>query len=158
MKGQHAFAIGLGMLLGVFAAPAGLAQESPNKVKGEVTQVMQHVRDSDGGTLDAVMVRTRQGEQHRLLLGESGSCDGCVQVGDRVQMRLMDGGSSGEAHQVCSMRVKRTGESIQFRDDNGSLVGAQSRVQLRDGSGGGSGQQHQHRGNPVGSGGGHRGR
>ena len=44
--------------------------------------------EHEGGEYDRLTIRTRQGEEMRLHLGEGGACDGCFQVGDRVRARL----------------------------------------------------------------------
>ncbi|MEJ2084827.1 MAG: hypothetical protein P8Y44_04015, partial [Acidobacteriota bacterium] len=93
------------VLIGVSAADAG-------KVKGEVVQVGQQVQTQNGGTYDVVTVRTRQGEQVQLRLGPAGSCDGCVQQGDRIQARVRSGGAAGA--QVRQMKVRRNGEMVSY--------------------------------------------
>jgi hypothetical protein len=119
----------------LLAGPWVIAEDTAAKVQGEVVQVMQRVRTENAGALDALMIRTRQGENMRLLLGEPGSCPGCVQVGDRVRVRLAAGGPSDDGYRVQTMRIRRTGEAFRFRDGTGALVQTRSRNLERHRSG-----------------------
>ena len=125
------------------AVPAR-AEPSYQKVKGEVIQVQQQQQTQNQDEFDHLMIRTRQGEEMRLRLGAAGQCDGCVQVGDQIRARVRQG-SSGQAGQIDSMKVKRNGEMFAYKNQGGQMVGVQKR--LRDGSGAG----HQ-RGNNQGAG------
>jgi hypothetical protein len=129
---RRRFAISFAVLVGMSAGAATLAQETPAEIEGEVIQLTQQTRNGEPGGLDAVMVRTRQGERVRLLLGEAGSCEGCVRVGDQVRARLSKNGATGDAYQVRAMKVKRTGEKIRFRDASGQLLRDRFREQARD--------------------------
>lgn len=136
-KMNLAFAIPFSVMVGMLAGGGALAQDAPvkAKVEGEVVQVMEQTRAGELGNLDAVMVRTRKGEQVRLLLGEAGSCVGCVQVGDRVRVRLMKNGVTADGYQVRAMKVQRTGETTRFRNTAGELMRLQARDRTQDGTG-----------------------
>jgi len=152
-------AIGLAVLLAIIAVSSAIAGDAPTKIKGEVIQVMQHAGTGNAGELDSVMIRTRQGEQKRLLLGQSGTCEGCVQVGDQIRAQLSAGGSTDGGYQVQTMKVRRTGESLQYRNDAGELLQTQtrSRNQSRDGSAAATQNRAQDRDREPGTGGGHSG-
>lgn len=120
------------------------AQESTQKVRGEVIQLQQQQQTQNEGEFDHFTIRTRQGEEMQLRLSRAGQCADCVQVGDQVRARVMQG-SGGQAGQVQSMKVKRNGEMSSYKNQGGQMVGTQQR--LRDGSGAG----HQ-RGNNKGTG------
>jgi len=126
------FAIPLALPVALLLGGGVSAQDPPSTVEGEVVQVMQQARTGEPGGLDAVMIRTREGERTRLLLGAPGSCEGCVQVGDRVRARLSKSGSTADGYAVRSMRVERTGAKTRFRDGSGQLLQARSRDQNRD--------------------------
>jgi len=129
-------ACALAVLLLALGIPAALAGGSPRTIDGEVVQVMQQTENA--GELDALMVRTSQGEQIRLLLGQGGSSAGHVQVGDRVRAKLSAGENAGAGYRVQSMKVRRTGETLRYRNAAGEMVQAQSRARYRDGSGSGA--------------------
>ncbi len=121
-----------------------LAQESSQKVRGEVIQVQQQQETQNQGEFDHFTIRTRQGEEMQLRLGAAGQCADCVQVGDQVRARVMQG-SGEQVGQIQSMKVKRNGEMNSYTSQDGQMVSAQQR--LRDGSGAG-----QQRGNNKGAG------
>ncbi len=114
-----------------------LAQESYEKVRGEVIQVQQQQQTQSQGEFDHVTIRTRQGEEMQLRLGAAGQCADCVQVGDQIRARVKQG-SGEQAGQIQSMKVKRNGEMVSYNNQDGQMVAAQQR--LRDGSG--AGQQN----------------
>ena len=60
----------LAVLLLALGAPSMAADEPPEQVQGEVVQVMQQT--GNAGELDTLMIRTSQGEQIHLALGEAG--------------------------------------------------------------------------------------
>lgn len=132
-------AIAIALLLAIGAGSAVLAEDapSPRKIKGEVIQVMQQTRTGTGnaGEFDSVMIRTRQGEQMRLVLGEAGSSQGQIQAGDQVRARLSAGGPTEDGHRVQTMNVRRTGESFQYRDASGEMLQTQIRSRGQNGSG-----------------------
>jgi hypothetical protein len=127
-------------LLGLGALLALPAMAQSQTVSGEVIQIEQKVRTQNEGELQQITVRTRQGEQVRLNLGEAGWCDDCVHVGDRVRVRTMrrDSGTAGEPLRVRSMRNETTGQKLRVRDRSGDLVQMKdrdrARLRLRDGS------------------------
>ena len=135
MRTKPNYSIPIAVLVGLLAGAGAAAQDSPARVEGEVVRVMQQTRAGEPANLDAVMVRTRNGERMRLLLGQAGDCPGCVQVGDQVRARLMKGGSSADGHQVRTMKVQRTGERTRFRNASGELLRTRSRNGTGDGSG-----------------------
>jgi hypothetical protein len=117
--------------LGVQAPAAH--DDAPGVVEGEVVRLMQQT--SNQGELDALQIRTRQGESMQLLLGEAGSSAGRVQEGDRIRARLSNAEPDGEAYRVRSMKVRRTGERLQYRDAAGEMLQTQARDRFRDGTG-----------------------
>jgi hypothetical protein len=131
-------AIAVALFLALGAGSAVLAEDAPNppKFKGEVIQVMQQTRTGAGneGEFDSVMIRTRQGEQMRLVLGEAGSSQGQIRAGDQVRVRLSAGGPAEDGYRVQTMRVRRTGESFQHQPGT-----ANSGANYRGGRGGGGG-------------------
>ena len=132
------------ILAALYSTLALSAQESTQKVRGEVIQLQQQQQTQNEGEFDHFTIRTRQGEEMQLRLGRAGQCADCVQVGDQVRARVMQG-SGGQAGQVQSMKVKRNGQMVGYKNQGGQMVGTQQR--LRDGSGAG----HQ-RGNNKGTG------
>jgi len=126
-----------------------LAGQGYEKFKGEVVAVQQQTNNQGADQL--ITVRTRNGEQKQFRLGDSGSCQGCVQVGDQVRARASRG-SDGQMGQVQSMKVKRNGEMFGYSNQSGQLVRTQQR--LKDGSGSGqqAGQQSRDGGNGSGYG------
>ena len=131
-------------LAGLISTVPAWAQQSYKKVRGEVIQVQQQQKTQNQDEFDHLMIRTRQGEEMRLRLGAAGQCGDCVQVGDQIRARVMQG-SEGQAGQIQSMKVKRDGAMYGYKNQGGQMVGTQQR--LRDGSGAG----HQ-RGNNQGTG------
>lgn len=127
----------------ILTAPAW-AQESYKRVQGEVIQVQQQQQTQNRDEFDHLTIRTRQGEEMRLRLGQAGQCTDCVQVGDQIRARVMQG-AGGQAGQIQSMKVRRNGDLRAYKNQGGQMVGTQQR--LRDGSGAG----HQ-RGNNQGTG------
>lgn len=127
----------------ISTAPAW-AQQEYKKVRGEVIQVRQQQQTQNQDDFDHLMIRTRQGEEMRLRLGQAGKCVDCVQVGDQIRARVKQG-AGGQAGQIQSMKVKRDGKMYGYKNQGGQMVGIQQR--LRDGSGAG----HQ-RGNNQGTG------
>ena len=132
-------AIAVALFLALGAGSAVLAEDAPNppKFKGAVIQVMQQTRTGAGneGEFDSVMIRTRQGEQMRLVLGEAGSSQGQIRAGDQVRVRLSAGGPAEDGYRVQTMRVRRTGESFQYRDASGEMLQTQTRSRGQNGSG-----------------------
>jgi hypothetical protein len=120
------------------------AQQSYKKVQGEVIQFQQQQQTRNQDEFDHLMIRTRQGEEMRLRLGQAGQCADCVQVGDQIRARVMQG-SGGQAGQIQSMKVKRDGQMYGYKNQGGQMVETQQR--LRDGSGAG-----RQRGNNQGTG------
>ena len=75
-------------------------------VKGEVIQVQQSIRTQSSGEIDQIRIRTRQGEEMSLRLGKRGSCNGCLQVGDRIRVRVRTKGP-GQRGTVQKLRLQR---------------------------------------------------
>ncbi len=123
------------MILAVLCTTLPLsAQESTQKVRGEVIQVQQQQATQNQGEFDHFTIRTRQGEEMQLRLGAAGQCGDCVRVGDQIRARVMDG-SGGQAGQIQSMKVKRNRQMSSYKNQGGQMVGTQQRLQ--DGSGAG---------------------
>jgi len=118
----------LAVLLMALGAPLIAVGDEPEKIEGEVVQVMQQT--GNAGELDTLMIRTRQGEQKQLVLGEAGSSEGLVMEGDRISARLSGGEPTEHGYQVQSMKVRRTGETLQYRDASGEML--QTRTRSRD--------------------------
>jgi hypothetical protein len=135
----------LAVLLLALGAPSMAADDPPGKVQGEVVQVMQQT--GNAGELDTLMIRTRQGEQIHLALGEAGSSEGRVQVGDQVSARLTNGEPTEQGYPVQSMKVRRTGETLQYRDASGQMLQTRTRarVHAQDGTGPATGTRTQTR-------------
>jgi len=136
------------MLAGLLAAlgvPPVVADDAPAKVEGEVIQVVQ--RTENAGDLDTLRIRTRQGEEMRLVLGAAGSTAGSVQAGDRIRARLSNGGPTEQGYCVQSMKVRRTGQTLRYRNASGDVLQTQvrSRDRDRDRDGTGSGTAAQDR-------------
>ena len=125
----------LAVLLAALGAPSIVAGDAPDRIEGEVVQIMQQT--GNAGELDTLMIRTRQGEQMHLALGEAGTSEGRVQVGDRVSARLSGGESTEQGYRVQSMKVRRTGETLQYRDASGQML--QTRTRSREHAGDGTG-------------------
>jgi len=142
-------AIATALVLAMGAGSAVLAEDAPSqrKIKGEVIQVMQQTRTGTGnaGEFDSVMIRTRQGEQMRLVLGEAGSNQGQIQAGDQVRVRLSAGGPTEDGYRVQTMNVRQTGQSFQYRDASGEMLQTQTRSRGQNGSGTATGTQSQTR-------------
>lgn len=120
------------------AAPIS-AEERPaqRSIRGEVVAVRQIERTENRGALDELTVRTRNGEMHRLVLGEAGACADCIRVGDRVRARVMAGEPAGSAQRVRTMRVERNGERFAFGGASGQ--GSVQRIRQADRTGAGQG-------------------
>jgi hypothetical protein len=112
------------------------AEEDGTQVKGEVVQVQKQVRTQNGGEYDQLTIRTRQGEQMRLRLHLPDDCDGCVQNGDRVRVRLMDGEAQDGGQMVREMKVRRTGATYQFQGEGSGANGNGERMSAQSRSGG----------------------
>ena len=124
-------------LAGMLATAAASAERAYQKVKGEVIKVEQHVRTRNGGEYDRLTIRTRQGEEMRLRLGEGGACEGCFQEGDRIRARIRAGEGPEADCQVRFMKLRREGRMFAFREEGGRMV----RVQDRSGPGARAGRQ-----------------
>lgn len=132
MKTKRMFAVPLALSIGAFGAAGTLAQDTPTRVEGEVVRVMEQARVGEPDALDSIMIRTREGVRMRLLLGEPGSCQGCVQAGDQVRVRLMKRNASTEdGYLVRSMKVERSRQGVRFRNASGELVPIQTRDRIR---------------------------
>jgi len=125
----------LAVLLMALGAPSIAAGDAPEKIEGEVVQLMQQT--GNAGELDTLMIRTRHGEQMHLALGDAGSSEGRVQVGDRISARLSGGEPTEQGYRVQSMKVRRTGETLQYRDASGEML--QTRARSREHSQNGTG-------------------
>lgn len=140
MKRRLAVWIVLLMVAGAITAIA--ADGEPVEVKGEVVQLQLQQRQQlqAAGEFDHVMIQTRTGEQMRVRLGAAGTTEGMVAEGDQVRMRLMAGGPVDGAYQARSMQVRRTGESVQYRNEAGEMLQTQTRTRtrLQDGTGDGA--------------------
>jgi hypothetical protein len=119
------------------------AGDAPEKVEGEVVQLTQQA--GNAGELDTLMIRTRQGESMQLALGEAGTSEGRVQVGDRISARLSYGGPTEQGYRVQSMKVRRTGETLQYRDASGQMLQIRTQNRQRNGDGTGPATQIQSR-------------
>lgn len=120
--------------LSLAVVSVSLAADDAVKIRGEVVGVQRGGPAQGGGEPDRITVRTRDGETRCLLLGEAGSCPGCVEVGDRVRARVMAGEPVGAPLRVRTMRVRRTGESLTFRNEAGELVRTRDRRQEQSGT------------------------
>ena len=147
---KRTFLTAVVVLLALPAGLSSLADEPPAKIQGEVVQVMQRVQTASAGEMDALRIRTRQGEEMQLLLGKAGSCPDCVQPGDQVRVRLAASGPTEDGHQVRTMKIRRTGETLEFRNAAGELLQVRSRDRHHDGTG--PGEQAQMHGQNHGSG------
>lgn len=107
------------------AAPGGAADDA--STQGEITEIRHGGSAGNQGAVDQLTIRTRNGETRQLLLGRSDSCPGCFRVGDRVRAQVMAGDDQGAAQRVRSMKVRRTGETLAFRNESGELVRTRSR-------------------------------
>jgi hypothetical protein len=123
------------MVLAWVVSPALLAEDGPvegGKVKGEVVQVRQATRLGSEGEFTEVKVRTRNQQEMWLRLGPSEEHAGEFQIGDRVRARFT-GGRDGEPAMVRSIHNYRTGQRLELRDTDGSMLRQQDR--RRDGTG-----------------------
>ncbi len=132
----------VGLLAALVLPGLTLAQDATT-VEGEVIEVQQHVRTQAGATMDHLMIRTREGTQVRLCLGEGGTLGSQAMAGDQVRARVMSGTTSEGALKVQTMKVRRTGQTLKVRDASGELL--QTRARLQDGSGAGMGTQERAR-------------
>ena len=123
------FAITALLFIGTAAAEDAVA------TKGKVLEIERGVSVQNQGEFDRLTIRTQNGETERLLLGRTGSCPDCVQVGDRVRAQVMAGDGSGTQQRVQSMKVRRTGQTTDFRNESGELL----RTRSRSGEGTGAG-------------------
>jgi hypothetical protein len=130
MRNQvQAILVASSLLLG---AGSVLGAETTEVVTGEVLDVGTETVAGQTGALDRITIRTRSRETQRLLLGQAGSCPACYRVGDRVRARVMTGDPATGPRRVRTMEVRRTGESLTFRDGAGNAI--RTRVRTRDGS------------------------
>ena len=145
------------MVAGAITAIA--ADGEPVDVKGEVVQLQLQQRQQlqAAGEFDHVMIQARNGEQMRVRLGAAGSTAGMVVEGDQVRLRLMAGGPVDGAYQARTMRVRRTGETCEFRNEAGEMLQTRIRTRTRLQDGTGTGAMTRTR-SGQGSGGGGRGR
>jgi hypothetical protein len=110
------------LLTASLAAAPAVAGKPYSKVKGQVVQVEQHVRTQNGGEFDRLTIRTRNGEQLHLSLGQGGACDGCFQAGDMVRARVHAAAGPDGAPAVQWMRVQRNGEMVGYTNSGGRMV------------------------------------
>jgi len=123
MRSRMMAVLGVAVVGLLAVAPAG-AKRAYQKVKGEVVRVEQQLRTENGGEYDRLTIRTRQGEELQLRLGEGGACEGCFQEGDRIRARIQiraGEGSQGDC-EIQSMKVKREQHMFKFQEQNGRLV------------------------------------
>jgi len=118
------------LLIGAAAAEDAVA------TKGKVVKIERGVSVPDQGEFDRLTIRTQNGETERLLMGRTGSCPDCVQVGDRVRAQVMAGDGSGTGQKMQSMKVRRTGQTTDFRNESGELL--RTRTRNADGTGAGT--------------------
>ena len=109
-------------LTGSLAAAPALAKKKYSKVKGHVIKVEQQVKTANGGEFDRLTVRTRNGDQMQLNLGQGGACEGCFQAGDQIRARVNAADGSGGAATVQSANVRRNGEMVGYTNSNGQMV------------------------------------
>jgi hypothetical protein len=132
-----------GLFWALIAVPAdagGGSGKGGGKVKGHVVKVEQQVRTQNDGGSTRLTIRTRKGDEMQLHLGNSENCQGCVQVGDRIQARLQSKQGPNGGHQVQSMKVRRDGQMFSLQNNGaGSMV----RRQAGPGNGSGAGQKNQ---------------
>lgn len=122
MKKHLAMATTVLLTASLATAPAW-AKKEYKKVKGQVVKVEQHVRTANGGESDRLTIRTRQGQQLHLNLGEGGACEGCYQAGDQIRARVRAEDGSGGPQGVQSMQVRRGGQRFSYANVNGKMVG-----------------------------------
>jgi hypothetical protein len=133
--------------LAAFALAAPIFSDEPpteRKIRGEVVAVRQLERTGNQGALDELTVRTKNGQMHRLVLGEAGGCVDCVRVGDRIRARVSGGEVEGSAQRVRSMQVKRSGERFAFGESagQGSVQRTRQADRTRTTQGVGAGRTH----------------
>jgi len=141
LKKTLAMAGVLGLVAALTAIPADAGKGSGKgggKVKGHVIKVEQQTRTGNDGESTQLTIRTRNGDQMRLNLGDG--CQGCVKVGDQVQARLQGKQGPNGVGQAQSIKVRRGGEMFSLHN-NGS--GNMIRQQGRFGDGSGAGQQNE---------------
>jgi hypothetical protein len=133
------------MLLGALILAAGLClpamipataqTDDTEVVEGEVVAVREAVRTRNEGACEEIAVRTRQRQELRLRLGPAGEEGPCCRIGDRIRARVVAGPAEDGARRVRAMWNRRTGQTLSFRAEDGSLVtaGQRYRERLRDG-------------------------
>lgn len=144
MKRNHRIIIlAAALVLLAVAAPAATDDPEIKVIEGEIVAVDPASQAQDGQTWNEATVRTRNGEQARLRLHQTGADPLPCEVGDQVRARVMAGGPQDGAYLVRNMRNRRTRENVQVRDSAGNMIQARSRVQQRNQDGSGDGQQRQ---------------
>ncbi|UCF66964.1 MAG: hypothetical protein JSV80_14430 [Acidobacteriota bacterium] len=128
MKASHAWTIAVGVAaLLVLVVPPICA----DTIEGEVVQVKNRVRTHNQGEFHQIRVRTQQGQEIPLMLGQAGSCQNCVNEGDQVRVRTMNRGEADEPLRVRTMQNMTTGEGHKFRSRSGDLIQVQTRTRAR---------------------------
>jgi len=122
------------VLAALYTTLAATARADTQKVRGEVIQVQQQQQTQNRDEFDHLMIRTRQGEEMRLRLGQAGQCGDCIRVGDQIRARVMQG-PGGQSGQIQSMKVRRNGDLRAYKNQSGQLL--QTRQRISDGSGSG---------------------
>ena len=112
----------LALLVASLAATPAAAKKSYSRVKGHVIKVEQHVRTANGGEFDRLTIRTRNGDEMQLHLGQGGACEGCFQQGDRIRAKVQAGDGTGGGARVQSMKVRRGGEQYGYVNAGGKMV------------------------------------
>ncbi len=143
MKRFLALAALICLTVSLTAAPAS-AKKKYSKVKGHVVKVEQQLKTANGGVYDRLTIRTRNGEQMQLNLGQGGACEGCFQAGDQIRARVNAADGSGGAQTVQSAQVRRNGEKVGYTNSNGKMMKSSGNGQA--GAGGGDrvrGRQHE---------------
>ena len=95
-------------LVAMLAAAPASAKRAAQTVKGHVIKVEQHVRTQNGGEYDRLTIRTRQGEEMRLHLGEGaelGYCSFCEGVGEGVGVEVDDHGPAPGVRRGLNSRM-----------------------------------------------------
>lgn len=123
-------------------SPATPSGTTPTSIQGQVLEVREQAQMQGGTHCTEMLVRTQQGDQMRVRLGEAGTCPGCVMQGDQVRLNLMSGGPVDGAYQAQSMKVRRTGNNYMIRNQQGDLIHTRDQMQLRDGTGAGDMNRH----------------